>query len=161
MSNKFLNGTQSVIQSQFNSFMTNKSSSDSVPNLIAKRDYDNSYDCNNNNCVALSVSGNDYRWVRWNVGDVSNGQTITLPTGNWGGYIWLVYGNGQGRVAVRKYAYKKNTSGFGSFNQIYHYFVGTTDSSISFNSTTGVFTFNLTPSFGSVSGKVFIEYFVV
>jgi hypothetical protein len=117
------------------------------------------------NATRAGVNGSSRQYIRQNIGAVINNATFTLPSGNWGGHIWLNYGNGSGRIALRKYGFRKNAGGTGFFTDsgtdLYHFVVGITDSSISFNASTGVFTFNLVSSFGFVAANAFIELFQV
>jgi hypothetical protein len=145
----------------------NSATPSNTANQLVMRGGGGSVSVGNLLCPKLTVNGNSKQYIRQNIGTVLNNATFTLPSGNWGGHIWLNYGNDSGRVALRKYAFRKNAGGTGFMSQLgtaqdlYHFFVGSTDSSITFNASTGVFTIVLGTGSGNVSANAFIEMFQV
>ena len=108
----------------------------------------------------LLVNGESALWRRNNLSLSQVSYTYTLPSGNWAGEITLTYGNGSGRTANRKYSFFKVAGGTGFLTQVYHNTSGaSTDSSITFNSSTGVFTITLVQSFSSVNSTTYINMF--
>jgi hypothetical protein len=149
--------TDDIPEGKFNFYLTSTGSnalrnatSSNIVNTLVRRDLSGIINTGDTNCVSLNVNGASKEWVRINIGDVSNNTTFALPNNpagqRWTGEIILAYTDGSNMVGTRKYAYYKApiATGNGWFNQVYHLNNASgIDSSVSFNNSSGIFTFNI------------------
>jgi hypothetical protein len=83
----------------------------------------------------------------FNIGNVVNNGTHTLPSGRWVGELFFSYGNDSGRAGMKRYSWYKapgaTGNGISGTTFVDLNSGGTDDSSATFNTNTGVFTFSL------------------